>query len=132
MMGRESQETSRLSGEGHHGWAPDVGGGNEDVQEARRKAMESPPPGGEGEGREFSDAERSGISSTDTEPGSPYGVGESDSTRPEEQAGSEGTKGRKSPAKRPYGRTDDEDTGVGKEATATEGSPDLPSGDQGG
>lgn len=117
--------------EKHHGWAPDVGGGSEDAQEARRKAMDS-PSGERGSGREVSDAEREGFSSTDTEPGSPYGAGESDSASPEDQAGSGGTEGRQGPAQRPYGRTDDEDTGVGSEGTATEGSPNLPTGDQGG
>ncbi|GAB2998389.1 hypothetical protein LWP59_20045 [Amycolatopsis acidiphila] len=115
----------------HHGWAPDVGGGGEEAQEGRRKAMES-PSGERGSGREVSDAEREGVGSTDIEPGSPYGAGESDTARPEEQADSSGTEGRKGPAQRPYGRTDDEDTGVGKEGTATEGSPNLPTGDQGG
>lgn len=117
--------------EEHHGWAPDVGGGSEQAQEARRKAMDSPPQG-RGSGREVSDAEREGVGSAETEPGSPYGAGDSDTARPEEQAGAGGTEGHQGAAQRPYGRTDDEDTGVGEEGTATEGSPDLPAGDQGG
>jgi hypothetical protein len=132
MMIKESKESSPHSGEKRHGWAPDVGGGgSEAAQDARRRAMDKPPDT-QGEGREISDAERFGVDSTETEPGSPYGVGESDSARPEETVPSKGTEGHKGAAKRPYGRTDDEDSGVGKEGAATEDSPNLPTGDQGG
>jgi hypothetical protein len=125
-MASKDPGSSRFSGEEHHGWAPDVGTGGEEAQEARRKAMDE-PPGDQGEGREVTDTERAGVSSTDAEPGSPHGAGESETARPEEEARGEGTKGHKGPSGRPYGRTDDEDTGVGKEDTATEG-PDLPTG----
>ncbi|WAL69305.1 hypothetical protein ORV05_16530 [Amycolatopsis cynarae] len=115
--------------EKHHGWAPDVGHGSEDAQEARRKAMDTPSEE-KGEGREVSEEERRGVGSAETEPGSPAGAGESVTRRPEDRGGEKGTEGTKGPAQRPYGRTES-DTGVGEEGKATEG-PDLPSGDQGG
>jgi hypothetical protein len=117
--------------EEHHGWSPGVGSGPSDAEKARRKAMDSPPTE-EGAGREISEAEENGVASAETEPGSPAGAGESISRRPEQRAGTGGTAGHKGRSRRPYGRTDDEDTGVGKGGKATDDSPDLPSGDQGG
>jgi hypothetical protein len=93
-----------------HGWAPDVGtGGSERAEEANKKAFESPDPG-QGEGREISEEERSGVPPTDTSAATPLGVGESTRKRAEEY-GAEGEKGRvtqgtKGESERPYGTTD--------------------------
>ena len=105
-----------------HGWAPDVGtGGSERAKEANKKAFESPDPG-QGEGREISEEERTGVPPTDTSAATPLGVGESTTKRAEEY-GAEGEKGRvtegtKGESERPYGTSD-----------TTQGTPDE--GDQG-
>ncbi|HET9138647.1 hypothetical protein [Actinophytocola sp.] len=98
-----SEDVSRFAGEEHHGWSPDVGsGGSERATEANEKAF-GEPQGERGPGRVVSDEEREGVSSTDTEPDSPHGVGSSRSATHGEDFADDTAEGTKDPSGRPYG-----------------------------
>jgi len=122
----------RFGGE-QHGWSPDVDDDTPDAEEATRKAMGTPPPE-KGEGREVSSEERSGVSDTDIEPGSPFGSGKSTTRSGEDVAGEDdGTEGYKGKSQRPYGKGRVEDSsGVDPKNPIDPESPKMPSGDQGG
>ncbi|PVZ11844.1 hypothetical protein [Actinomycetospora cinnamomea] len=96
------------------------------------RAKENAP--GPGPGREPSREEEAGMRDTETEPQPPLGVGESLSTRGEEvAAGTEDEAGQQGASGRPYGHgSGNEPRGVHPNPPVTEGSPDLPTGDQGG
>ncbi|WP_143590484.1 hypothetical protein [Thermoactinospora rubra] len=130
--------TERREPEDDHGYSPDVGRGSEEVRQAGDRAFSPEEAGPPGEGRELSEEELSGVSSAETEPGSPYGVGESTARRGEEIAQEEEEAGRetvgvKGESDRPYGTSTAEDsTGVAPQEPRDEESPTMPSGDQGG
>ncbi|GAA2900262.1 hypothetical protein GCM10010517_65890 [Streptosporangium fragile] len=134
---REPESPSRFGEEeAEHGYSPDVGRSSEEVAQAGDRAFRPPPEAG-GPGREVSEEEREGVSSTDTEPESVRGVGPSESRSGERIAVTEGEEGRETVgaegAGRPYGTSRLEDsTGVGSPETVDEESPRMPSGDQGG
>ncbi|MFF5210891.1 hypothetical protein [Streptosporangium sp. NPDC000396] len=115
----------------------DAGRASEEVIQAGNRAFESPPEDKE-PGREISEEERQGISSTDTEPKGPFGVGESSTRRAEEVATREEEEGRQTAGVdektgRPYGTSAPESaTGVEPQETAEEESPYIPPGDQAG
>ncbi|MFD1939979.1 MULTISPECIES: hypothetical protein [Nonomuraea] len=124
--------------EGWHGFSPAVGHGSEEAVQAGNRAFHPEAAGAPGPGREPSEEERSGVSSTDTEARSPLGVGESGASRraeeiaKEEQEAGRETVGVKGESGRPYGTSTAEDsTGVGPQDAQGE-SPTMPSGDQGG
>jgi len=107
--------------------------------EADHKAFRAdeyaPPPG---EGREISDEERDGISSTEMNPSGPHGVGKSYGKSGEELAKDDpkdwaetGTHGK---SDRAYGKPGeaDLDDSVGAQKNRDPNSPVMPSGDQGG
>ena len=122
----------------HHGSSPDVGQGSAEARQAGDRAFRPPPSGPQWPGREASDAERRGVSATDTEARTPLGVGTSTSRRGEKIATREeetghrphGIRGRSG---RPYGKSAPEkDTGVAPQEPIHEDSPHLPTGDQAG
>ena len=101
------------------------------VHKAFRAEENAPEPG---PGRESSPEEREGVPDTDTTARTPLGVGESINESAEDlarkHASEEGTKGASG---RPYAKeTAQEREGVDPKPSVTEGSPDLPPGDQGG
>jgi hypothetical protein len=107
----------------------------EGVHKAFRADEHAPEPGPE---PPVSEEEREGVSSTDTAPEAPLGVGESSSTGGEEYAARTGgedereTVGTQGQSQRPVGTSEPEDaTGVDPEEPVT-GGPTMPSGDQGG
>jgi hypothetical protein len=102
--------------------------------EAGEKAWQKPPKE-TGEGGPMTQEQGGGISPTEMEPKSPFGVGESHTRRGEEVAAEEGKKaeGRKGVSQRPYGTTDPEEaTGVDPQGPQHPDSPNMPPGDQGG
>jgi hypothetical protein len=135
--GQQSGSASRFEDEPHHGWSPDIGSENKTAAEAGEKAMRKPAKETD-EGGQVPQAERGGtggISPTDTEPKSPFGVGDSDTRRGEEIAAEEGknAEGHKGVSQRPFGTTDPEDaTGVAPQGPQHPDSPNMPPGDQGG
>ncbi|WP_433256984.1 AIR synthase-related protein [Streptosporangium sp. CA-135522] len=130
---RESQDAGRFEGD-EHGYSPDVGRASEEVSQAGDRAWDTPPEEKE-PGREVSQEERQGVSSTDTEPEGPFGVGVSASRRAEEIASRESEEGRRTTGVeektgRPYGTSAPEDaTGVDPQETVEEDSPHIPPGD---
>jgi hypothetical protein len=131
----KSGEASRFEAESHHGWSPDIGAGGETTAaEAGSKARQELPPE-TGEGREISEAERKGVASTDMEPGSPFGAGDSRTRRGEETAAAQGreAEGHKGVSQRPYGSHGEEEaSGVAPQGPRDPESPNMPPGDQGG
>lgn len=104
-----------------------------DAEKGAEKAFDAsnaPPPG---PGREPSPEERGGMTDTDPAPQPPLGVGESINARGEEIAADEEHEaGAKGASGRPYGHASgNEPRGVHPTPPVTEGSPDLPTGDQG-
>ncbi len=132
----ESEDAGRFEGE-EHGYSPDVGRASEEVAESGDRAFGSPPDD-RGPGREISEEERQGISSTETEPEGPLGVGVSSARSAEEIADRESEEGRETvgvdeKTGRPYGTSGPESaSGVGAQGTVDEESPHIPPGDQGG
>jgi hypothetical protein len=106
-------------------------GDDESVHKAFRAQEYAPEPG---PGREPSPEEEAGMPDTDPAPQPPLGVGESRNESAEDIArGAEERAGRKGAADRPYAAgTGEETRGVRPQPSVTEGSPDLPPGDQGG
>jgi hypothetical protein len=104
------------------------------AREGARKAFDASNAPEPGPGREPSDEERHGMTDTDPAPQPPLGVGESINARGEDVAGEhEEEAGRKGASGRPYGHgSGNEPRGVHPNPPVTEGSPDLPTGDQGG
>jgi hypothetical protein len=132
--GQQSGSASRFEDEPHHGWSPDVGSEKKTAAEAGEKAMRKPPKETD-EGGQVLQEGTGGISPTDTDPKSPFGVGESHTRRGEEIAVEEGKKAesRKGASQRPYGTTDPEEaTGVAPQGPQHPDSPNMPPGDQGG
>lgn len=130
----QSEEVSRFEGESHHGWSPDLESKTGAAAEAGLKAQEK-PSGETGEGREISETERKGVHPAETEPGSPFGVGDSETRGGEEIAHEAGVEpeGRKGASERPYGGSNAEDaTGVEPQDPQDPESPNMPPGDQGG
>ncbi|GAA3071813.1 hypothetical protein [Streptosporangium carneum] len=133
---RESEDTVRFEG-AEHGYSPDVGRASEEVSESGDRAFGSPPEG-RAPGREPSEAERQGVSSTETEPEGPLGVGVSSARSAEEIAQKEGEEGRRTEGVddgtgRPYGTSGPKSaTGVEPQETVEEESPHIPPGDQAG
>jgi hypothetical protein len=130
----EESGSGRFEGEEQHGWAPDVGAeGKTTAGEAGAKAQRT-PSGEVGEGREVSPEEEKGVHPAETEPGSPFGAGESTTTSGEEiSSGDEGTEGYKGESQRPYGKGEATDsTGVNPQEPIEPSSPSMPPGDQGG
>lgn len=78
--------------------------------------------------------EHAGMSSTETEPGAPLGVGESRSRGGEQIAPDRPDVDAKGPAQRPVGRTPQDDVGdeVNPNPARTPGAPGAQTGDQGG
>jgi hypothetical protein len=105
-----------------------------DAERGADKAFDATNAPGPGPGREVSPEERDGMTDTDPAPDPPLGVGESLNTRAEDVArGEEDEAGRKGASGRPYGHgSGNEPRGVHPNPPVTEGSPDLPTGDQGG
>jgi hypothetical protein len=104
-----------------------------DAEKGAQKAFDAanaPPPG---PGREPSPEESAGVRDTEVAPQPPLGVGESLSARGEEIAqGAEDEAGEQGASARPYGHgSGNEPRGVHPNPPVTEGSPDLPTGDQG-
>ncbi|MEV6898807.1 hypothetical protein [Amycolatopsis sp. NPDC051372] len=90
--------------EDQHGWAQDIGTEGGAAAEAARKAREKPTH----EPDPHRDYSPSGtLSDTDTEPGSPFGAGESTTRRGEEIGPDPGenVEGYKDVSQRPYGGT---------------------------
>ena len=104
---------------------------DESVHKAFRAKEYAPEPG---PGREASPEEAAGTTDTDPAPEPPLGVGESINERAEDVARrAEERAGRKGAADRPYAEGTGKDArGVHPTPSVTEGSPDLPVGDQGG
>ena len=105
-----------------------------DAEKGAEKAFDATNAPPSGEGREPSREEREGMTDTDPAPQPPLGVGESLATRGEDVAGDdEDEAGRQGASGRPYGHASgNEPRGVHPNPPVTEGSPDLPTGDQGG
>jgi hypothetical protein len=132
---KQSGQASRFEGESHHGWSPDIGSEGDTAAEAGEKAMRKPSHETGGDDRPISQAEREGSHPTDTEPKSPFGVGESTNRRGEEIAAEKGgePEGYKGVSQRPYGTSSaDEATGVDPQGPRHPESPNMPPGDQGG
>lgn len=133
---REPEDAGRFEGD-EHGFSPDVEHASEEVVEAGNRAF-GPPPEGKGPGREPTEEERRGVSSTETEPEGPLGVGVSSTRRAEEVAAEEEEEGRRKEGVddrtgRPYGTsTPEQATGVEPQEPVEKDSPHLPPGDQGG
>jgi hypothetical protein len=103
---------------------------DESVHKAFRAPEYAPEPG---PGRETSPEEAAGMTDTDPAPQPPLGVGESINESAEDIARhAEERAGRKGAADRPYGGDTGHARGVHPTPAVTEGSPDLPPGDQGG
>ena len=103
----------------------------EGADKAFRAAENAPEPG---PGREPSPEERGGMTDTDPAPQPPLGVGESINASAEDIAReTEERAGRTGASGRPYAEeSGQEPGGVHPQPSVTEGSPDLPPGDQGG
>jgi hypothetical protein len=98
-------EAGRFEGEAQHGWSPDVGAEGDAAAEAGEKARQTPSHETSGEERPIAQEEREGVSSTDMEPGTPFGAGDSTRRRGEDIAAEEGDEpeGHKGASQRPYG-----------------------------
>jgi hypothetical protein len=104
-----------------------------DAEKGADKAFDATNAPAPGPGREVSPEERDGMTDTDPAPDPPLGVGESINARAEDVArGDEDEAGRQGASGRPYGHASgNEPRGVHPNPPVTEGSPDLPTGDQG-
>ncbi|GLZ44156.1 hypothetical protein Acsp06_03410 [Actinomycetospora sp. NBRC 106375] len=105
-----------------------------DAEKGANKAFDATNAPEPGPGREPSSEERDGMTDTETAPQPPLGVGESINARAEDIARENEEKaGEKGASGRPYGHgSGNEPRGVHPNPPVTEGSPDLPTGDQGG
>jgi hypothetical protein len=118
-----------------YGFSPPVGRASEEVRRAGDLAFGRPPPGPQWPGRRPSGTEREGVPSTDTEAGTPLGVGVSESKGAEEIAREKGadrrrTAGVRGRSGRPFGSaTPEETTGVDPAGPVEDDSPYLPPGD---
>jgi hypothetical protein len=118
----------------YEGRTDKTGAAAEADHKAFRADEYAPPPG---EGREISDEERSGVSSTDMNPSGPRGVGESMTESGEELAARDsedwaetGTHGQSGRAYGKPGQPDSDDS-VGAQKNRDPNSPVTPTGDQG-
>jgi len=108
-MSDQQGDVSPHEGEAHHGWSPDIGGSASDTAaEAGAKARQTPthePGAGTGGDTRAAAADDQALSDTDMEPGSPFGAGDSHTTRGEDTAAAKGAEpeGHKDPSQRPYG-----------------------------
>jgi hypothetical protein len=125
-MGEQRPAKPPYPREPHHPGGEQELGGPVPPYEGRSEGPSPPHTAGEGSQagpREISEAERQGVSDTDTTAASPHGVGVSTSTGGEE---------------RMYGRSQEEqkahqmDTGIDREPNIDEESPPQVMGDQGG
>jgi hypothetical protein len=113
--------------ENHHGWAPDVAGDDPTAAQAADKARAA--SGSEPGGAPGDYSPEGTLSSTDTEPGSPHGAGDSRGKGAEEIAADDGreAEGHKGASQRPYGSTDDTgSTGVDPQEPRDPNSPSMP------
>ena len=105
MSDEQRDEAGRFEGDKQHGWSPDIGAEGDAAAEAGKKARQTPSPEPGGSDRPISQEEREGVSSTDMEPGSPFGAGDSTRRSGEDIAAEEGDEpeGHKGASRRPYG-----------------------------
>jgi hypothetical protein len=126
-MGEEGPAKPPYPGEPHHPGGKQEPGGPVPPYEGRQTEGPAPEPqGGQGSQagpREVSEAERQGVSDTDTTAASPLGVGVSTST-----SGEERMYGRSKEAQ----KADQTDAGIQREPNVDSESPGMLTGDQGG
>ena len=99
--------------------------------EGARKAFDARNAGAPGPPPPVSEQERTGMSSTETNPEPPLGVGESRGGRAEDLAPDRDDVGTKGESGRPVGRAAQDDLDSG-DRPIDPASPDLQTGDQGG
>lgn len=134
----EQEEVGQFSGDDEHGWSHDLDDPTDEAQRATGKAFDPSQAGEPGSGRTVSEAEREGVSSTDTTGQTPLGVGESTRRGGEETArtGDEAgrtTLGTQGKSQRPVGTSSEEaSTGVDPRGDAVDESSNVQTGDQGG
>jgi hypothetical protein len=110
------------------------GSPSEEGKEAVRRAFDASNAPAPDPSVPVSDEERRGMSSAETDPEPPLGVGASRRSSGEDLAPERSDVGTKGASERPAGSSGGEDTGdeVNPNPSRTPGSPDLQTGDQGG
>ena len=122
----EKESASRFSGPDEHGWSPDLEGTSTAAAEAGTKARQKPSHEETASAPEDHSVGGT-LSSTDLEPESPFGAGDSHGNRGEEFASGDEAEGHKGVSQRPYGGSDAADaTGVYPQDPRDPASPSIP------